>query len=94
MAEAGPAATELTAREYGSLGESELTSTPGGRLARDAWWVHRFEDPSLEWRRLFTEALGTFLLVLAAAGAAIGRAAAVSAGRRGARSRWRSTSQS
>jgi aquaporin Z len=82
------AGTELSASEYGSLGESELTRTPGGRLARDAWWVHRFEDPSLEWRRLFAETLGTFLLVLAGAGAsvvsaaghvAIGRAAAVSA---------------
>jgi aquaporin Z len=79
---------QLSPREYGSLGESELTRTPGGRLARDAWWVHRFEDPSLEWRRLFAETLGTFLLVLAGAGAsvvsaaghvAIGRAAAVSA---------------
>jgi aquaporin Z len=91
MAEADPAAdpgAELSPREYGSLGESDLTRTPGGRLARDAWWVHRFEDPSLEWRRLFAETLGTFLLVLAGAGAsvvtaashvAIGRAAAVSA---------------
>ena len=79
---------QLSPREYGSLGESELTRTPGGRLARDAWWVHRFEDPTLEWRRLFAETLGTFLLVLAGAGAsvvsaaghvAIGRAAAVSA---------------
>ena len=79
---------QLSPREYGSLGESELTRTAGGRLARDAWWVHRFEDPTLEWRRLFAETLGTFLLVLAGAGAsvvsaaghvAIGRAAAVSA---------------
>jgi aquaporin Z len=62
--------------------------TPGGRLARDAWWVHRFPDPALEWRRLFAETLGTFLLVLAGAGpsvvsaathVAIGRVAAVSA---------------
>src|SRR5262245_47103210 len=45
-----------------------------------------FDDASLEWRRLFAEALGTFLLVLVAAGAAvvdarsdaaIGRSAAV-----------------
>src|ERR1700691_3062425 len=27
-----------------------------------------FDDPSLEWRRLFSEALGTFMLVLVAAG--------------------------
>jgi aquaporin Z len=47
-----------------------------------------FEDPALEWRRLFSELLGTFLLVLAGAGAGvvdavshgtISRAAAVTA---------------
>jgi len=47
-----------------------------------------FDDPSLEWRRLFSEVLGTFLLVLVGAGAgvvnavsnnAISRAAAVTA---------------
>ncbi|HEX3517604.1 MAG TPA: aquaporin, partial [Solirubrobacteraceae bacterium] len=27
-----------------------------------------FDDPSLEWRRLFSELLGTFMLVLVAAG--------------------------
>jgi aquaporin Z len=30
-----------------------------------------FDDPSLEWRRLFSELLGTFMLVLAAAGGGI-----------------------
>jgi aquaporin Z len=30
-----------------------------------------FDDPSLEWRRLFSEVLGTFLLVLAGAGAVV-----------------------
>src|SRR5881275_1005503 len=30
-----------------------------------------FDDPSLEWRRLFSELLGTFLLVLAGAGGAV-----------------------
>jgi len=47
-----------------------------------------FDDPTLEWRRLFSELFGTFLLVLAGAGAAvagalshgaISRAAAVTA---------------
>jgi aquaporin Z len=47
-----------------------------------------FDDPSLAWRRLFSEILGTFMLVLAGAGAvvvdavsggSIGRAAAVTA---------------
>ncbi len=70
--------------------ESGLDGGPGGRHARNAWWVYRFGDPAmaLEWRRLFAETLGTFLLVLAGAGAgvvaaathvAIGRVAAVSA---------------
>jgi aquaporin Z len=30
-----------------------------------------FDDPSLEWRRLFSELVGTFLLVLAGAGGAV-----------------------
>ncbi|HEX3214735.1 MAG TPA: hypothetical protein VH016_19380, partial [Actinomycetota bacterium] len=30
--------------------------------------VEDFDDPSQEWRRLFSELLGTFLLVLVAAG--------------------------
>src|ERR1700694_1682323 len=59
--------------------------------AREAFWAareRRFEDPAYEWRRLFSELLGTFMLVLAGAGAPvvdalshgkIGRGAAVSA---------------
>jgi len=87
---AGPM-TELgaTPEARNSL-ESGLDGGPGGRHARDAWWVRRFADPAmaLEWRRLFAETLGTLLLVLAGAGAgvvaaathvAIGRVAAVSA---------------
>jgi len=51
-------------------------------------WELLFDDPSREWRRLFSEFFGTFLLVLAGAGGgvvnavshgAIGRGAAVSA---------------
>src|SRR5271165_653588 len=30
-----------------------------------------FDDPALEWRRLFSEILGTFLLVLVGAGGAV-----------------------
>src|SRR5262245_48176960 len=50
--------------------------------------IEDFQDPSQEWRRLFSELLGTFFLVLVAAGGgmmnqafdgAIGRAAAVTA---------------
>ena len=51
-------------------------------------WQEFFDDPKREWRRLFSEVLGTFLLVLAGAGGgvieavshgAIGRTAAVTA---------------
>jgi aquaporin Z len=51
-------------------------------------WVPDFDDPRHEWRRIFSELLGTFLLVLAGAGGgvvnaathgSIGRAAAVTA---------------
>jgi aquaporin Z len=51
-------------------------------------WQRGFDDPTREWRRLFSELFGSFLLVLAGAGAgvvnvvshgAIGRGAAVSA---------------
>src|SRR5580658_7005464 len=41
-------------------------------------WAKDFEDYSLEWRRLFAEVLGTFLLVVAGAGAPV--VAAVSHG--------------
>ena len=51
-------------------------------------WERRFDDPSREWRRLFSELFGTFLLVTVGAGApvvnavshgAIGRVASVTA---------------
>src|SRR5688572_25746905 len=51
-------------------------------------WSRAFDDPRLEWRRLFSEFLGTFFLVLVGAGGAvvdadsggeIGRAAGVAA---------------
>jgi aquaporin Z len=68
-------------------------ATTGGRVHpelsnRERAYVHAFNDPRLEWVRLFAEFIGTFLLVLVAAGGgvvdamshgAIGRAAAVTA---------------
>ncbi len=56
--------------------------------ALEAPWTKHFDDPRREWRRLFSEILGTFFLVLVAAGAGvvdhvssggIGRIASVSA---------------
>lgn len=37
----------------------------------EAPWVREFDNPRYEWRRLFAEAFGTFLLVLVAAGAEV-----------------------
>jgi glycerol uptake facilitator-like aquaporin len=34
-------------------------------LALESPWSRTFDSPALEWRRLFSEFLGTFLLVLA-----------------------------
>lgn len=57
-------------------------------LERDPVWARDFGDLSYEWRRLFSEVLGTFFLVLVGAGGAvvatmshgaIGRGAAVTA---------------
>jgi aquaporin Z len=38
---------------------------------REATWLHDFEELGHEWRRLFSEVFGTFLLVLAGAGPAV-----------------------
>ncbi len=57
-------------------------------VSLEAPWLHDFDNPKHEWRRLFSEVFGTFLLVLVGAGGsvvsaasngAIERAAAVSA---------------
>jgi aquaporin Z len=40
-------------------------------LEREPIWAKDFTDLSYEWRRLFSEVLGTFLLVLVAAGAPV-----------------------
>ncbi len=63
-------------------------SSSGSAGGHEQEWVLEFDDPAREWRRLFSEVLGTFLLVLAAVGAGvaesvtgvpISRAAAVTA---------------
>ena len=40
-------------------------------LEREPVWARDFNDLSVEWRRLFSELFGTFLLVLAGAGAGV-----------------------
>jgi aquaporin Z len=77
----GPDGLDAVVRARHSARVAEL-------LEREPVWARDFADLHYEWRRLFSEALGTFLLVLAAAGAPvvdqashgqIGRAAAVTA---------------
>lgn len=81
-----PGAADVSAINAERVSSAEMMHS---HVAREDQWVRRrFQDPSLEGRRLFAEVLGTFLLVLAGAGAgvvaalshgAISRAAAVSA---------------
>src|SRR2546428_3088670 len=71
-----------------SLQADEAHRTRRALLALESPASLDFDDPALEWRRLFSEILGTFLLVMAGAGAvvvgavsggAISRTAAVTA---------------
>ncbi len=57
-------------------------------MAVEPFWINEFKDHSREWRRLFSETMGTYLLLVAAIGpvmvdgyasGSIGRAAAVTA---------------
>jgi aquaporin Z len=50
---------------------AELMRSRRALLAVESPSVAEFDDPSLEWRRLFAELLGTFLLVLVGAGGAV-----------------------
>src|SRR5215218_9592368 len=40
-------------------------------VALESPWSKTFDSPALEWRRLFSELLGTFFLVLVGAGGAV-----------------------
>jgi aquaporin Z len=85
--------TEPSARaQHAGGAHVELADIVAGRVNHEpetaATAVARFHDPALEWRRLFAEVFGTFLLVLAAAGGgmmgavfpgSVSRAAAVTA---------------
>ena len=80
-----PEMTPDEAAGYGSpgfLSHLGFAGLPKGLVAR----ITNFDDPRQEWRRLFSEVMGTFLLLLVAAGGgmmnaafdgAIGRTAAV-----------------
>ncbi len=49
----------------------EVRGSDDARLALEPPGARAFDDPQLEWRRLFSELLGTFFLVLVAAGAPV-----------------------
>src|SRR4051794_30360433 len=73
----------------GGVGPSTMqVMAIAGLVALESPWSREFDDARMEWRRLFSEFFGTFLLVLAGAGGAvvdaasggqIGRGAGVSA---------------
>jgi aquaporin Z len=66
---------ERVAQGAVAAGEVPLPGTTVRRtrhlLALEFGSKAQFDDPSLEWRRLFSELLGTFMLVLVAAGGGI-----------------------
>jgi aquaporin Z len=63
------------ADEHGEEGSAPIYGQLGPRtrhlIALEFGSAAQFDDPSLEWRRLFAELLGTFMLVLVAAGGGI-----------------------
>ncbi|MGI8713543.1 MAG: MIP/aquaporin family protein [Solirubrobacteraceae bacterium] len=61
--------------EPNSSPPSSVVAADAARSARAALWVREFNNDSWEWRRLFAETLGTFLLVMAGAGAGVVAAA-------------------
>ena len=65
-AESEPAANRTTDRSASADLESMRT-----RREREDYWTGNFHDMSLEGRRLFSETLGTFMLVLAGAGGGV-----------------------
>jgi aquaporin Z len=66
---------EPVAQEPEAVAEAPLVGATARRarhlLALEFGFKAQFDDPSLEWRRLFSELLGTFMLVTVAAGGGI-----------------------
>ena len=52
-------------------GKSKTPTTRRSLLALEYPGLGNFDDPTLEWRRLFSELFGTFFLVLVGAGGAV-----------------------
>lgn len=84
----GPRLEHVAATPHPPGGADDIGAWRDALLSLELPAMADFDDPSLEWRRLFSEILGTFLLVMAGAGGAvvgavshgaISRAAAVTA---------------
>lgn len=80
--------TAIPPEPAGPAASSAAPGTTKALLELELPWEQEFDDPKREWRRLFSELFGTFLLVLVGAGGAvvdavsggqIGRAAGVTA---------------
>jgi aquaporin Z len=50
---------------------TDASESTGALAALELPWAERFDDPKLEWHRLFSELLGTFLLVMVGAGSSV-----------------------
>src|SRR4051794_41911507 len=48
-----------------------MSACPSPRSSVESPWSREFDDARVEWRRLFSEFFGTFLLVLVGAGGAV-----------------------
>lgn len=70
-----PAAGAPSPSERSARIDAVVSARHAGRIAelleREPVWARHFSDLRYEWRRWFSELFGTFLLVLAAAGAAV-----------------------
>src|SRR4051812_38364995 len=67
-------ASESVATQSGATVPPQRGSSHQGKwriVELEASTAGDFDDPALEWRRLFSELFGTFLLVLAGAGGAV-----------------------
>ncbi len=71
MTSAEPSSERAEAHRVEEIVHARHGSRIAAVLEREPVWARDFTDLSYEWRRLFSELFGTFLLVLAAAGALV-----------------------
>ena len=78
MVKSQSSATPVSAEKVAPRGSAPGSGPSAGELhvlhtmvSRDARLIEQFADTSMEWKRIFSEVLGTFLLVLVGAGGAV-----------------------